>query len=119
MEITEDQLEKLCLSWFLEEGYKIAYGPDIAHDGDRPERADYRQVILTSPLLDSLQRINPHIPKAVLEEQVVYLLGKPEHPALIQNNRIFQQYLLNGVPVEYNKKDEKKVKAVCLRFEYK
>ena len=43
--ITEDQLEKLCLDWFKEEGYEIAYGPDIAHDGDAPERADYRQVI--------------------------------------------------------------------------
>ena len=112
--ITEDQLEKLCLDWFKEEGYEIAYGPDIAHDGEKPERADYREVILTSRLLDSLQRINPHIPKAVLEEQVVYLLGKPEHPVLIQNNRKFQQYLLNGVPVEYTDKDEKKADHVQL-----
>ena len=112
--ITEDHLEKRCLDWFKEEGYEIAYGPDIAHDGEKPERADYRQVILTSRLLDALQRINPHIPKAVLEEQAVYLLGKPEHPVLIQNNRKFQQYLLNGVPVEYTDKDEKKADHVQL-----
>ena len=106
--ITEDQLEKLCLDWFREEGYEIAFGPDIAHEGEKPERADYREVILPSRLLDALQRINPHIPKAVIEEQVVYFLGKPEHPVLIQNNRKSQKYLLNGVPVEYTDKDEKK-----------
>jgi len=50
-------------------------------------------------LLDALQRINPHIPQATLEEQVVHVLGKPEHPVLIPNNRQFQRYLLDGVPV--------------------
>ena len=87
--INEDQLEQLCLDWFREGGYEYANGYDIAHDGESPERADYRQVVLTGRLLDGLQRINPHIPSATLEEQVVHVLTKPEHPALIQNNRKF------------------------------
>ena len=114
MKITEDQLEQLCLDWFREGGYEYAYGPEIAHDGEAPEREDYKQTLLTGRLLDALQRINPHIPKAALDEQVVHVLTKPESPVLIQNNRKFQQYLLDGVPVEYTDGDEKKSDQVQL-----
>jgi len=57
--MTEDQLEKQALEWFREQGYQYAYGPDIAPEGDTPERRDYYQVILTARLLKSLQRLNP------------------------------------------------------------
>ena len=46
MKITEDQLEQQCISWFQNQGYEYLYGPDIAHDGDNPIRADYREVVL-------------------------------------------------------------------------
>lgn len=106
--ITEDQLEQLCLNWFREGGYEYANGYDIAPDGERPEREDYKQILLTGRLLDALQRINPQIPVATLEEQIVHILSKPEHPSLIQNNRQFQQYLLDGMPVEYADKVDNK-----------
>ena len=106
--ITEDQLEQLCLDWFRDVGYEYANGYDIAHDGDVPEREDYKQVLLTGRFLDALRRINPQIPVGTLEEQVVHVLSKPEHPVLIQNNRTFQQYLLEGMPVEYADKNDKK-----------
>ncbi|MES0488916.1 MAG: type I restriction endonuclease subunit R [Leptospirales bacterium] len=107
--ITEDQLEKLCLSWFRECNYDVCHGRDIAPDGETPEREDYKQILLTGRLLEALQRINPHIPVSALEEQVVHVLGKPESPTLIHNNRQFQRYLLNGIKVEYtDKNDEKK-----------
>lgn len=99
--ITEGHLEYLCLDWFREGGYDYAYGPQISHDGEAPERDDYKQVLLTGRLLKALQRLNPHILVAALEDQVVHVLTKPEHPVLMQNNRKFQQYLLEGVPVEY------------------
>ena len=111
---TEDQLEQLCIDWFREGGYEYAYGPEIAHDGATPEREDYKQVILTGRMLEALQRINPHIPRSTLEEQVVHVLSKPESPVLIQNNRQFQRYLLDGVPVEYSDGDEKKADHVQL-----
>ena len=65
--ITEDQLEQLCLSWFREEGYDYAFGPDIAHDGGIPERTDYRQVILNDRLLFFITQINSHIPQPAKE----------------------------------------------------
>ena len=65
--INEDQLEDLCLEWFREGGYEYAYGPDIAPEGEFPERVDYHQVVLTARLLTSHQRINPYIPIYCLE----------------------------------------------------
>lgn len=98
--ITEDQLEQLCLDWFRSGGYTYAFGPDIAFDGDTPERSDYLQVVLTGRLLAALQKINPHIPLTSLEEAALSVT-KPESPVLIHNNRAFHKLLLEGIPVEY------------------
>jgi type I restriction enzyme, R subunit len=86
--ITENQLEQLCLDWFLAGGYNYAFGPDIAHDGDTPERRDYQQVVLVGRLLTALQKVNPHIPLATLEE-AAQAVTKPESPVLIHSNRAF------------------------------
>ena len=83
--ISEEQLEQLCLEWFQDIGYETVCGYDIAPDGDTPERADYRQVVLIDRLLKQLTTINPHIPYSVLE-QVSQQVTKPEHPTLIKNN---------------------------------
>lgn len=104
--INEDGLEQLCQAWFREGGYEIAYGPDLAPEGHAAEREDYRQVILPGRLLAALQRINPRIPPAVLQEQVVEVLGKAQSPVLVHNNRQFQRWLLEGVPVQYRVADE-------------
>lgn len=113
--ITEDQLEELCLEWFGDSGYEVARGRNIAPESDSPERNDYKQVVLAERLLQALQRINPHIPRSVLEEQVAHVLTNPESPVLIQNNRTFQKYLLDGVKVDYtDKNDEKKSDHVQL-----
>jgi len=79
--ITEDQLEQLCLEWFLAFGYGYACGYDIAPDSDSPERSDYRQIVLFERLLERLRVINPHIPG----------------PVLIRNNKAFHRMLLEGI----------------------
>lgn len=93
--ITEDQLEQLCLDWFRSGGYNYAYGPDIAHHGDTSERRDYQQVVLTGRLIAALQKINPHIPLATLEEAAL-TVTKPESPVLIHNSRAFHKPLFGG-----------------------
>lgn len=98
--ITEDQLEQLCLNWFQEIGYDYVCGYDIAPDAVTPERADYRQIILPTRLLSALQKINPHIPVATLE-QVALQIAKPDSLSLIKNNKAFHQLLLEGVKVEF------------------
>lgn len=111
--ITEDQLEQLCLDWFRNGGYDCVFGPDIARDGDTPERTDYHQVVLTSRLLAALQKINPHIPLVTLEE-AVQTVTKPQSPVLIQSNRAFHKLLLEGIPVEYRNGDDIKSDQVQL-----
>ena len=57
--MTEDQLEQETLGWLCEQGYTHLYGPDIAHDGDNPERESYRDVILTMRLRRSFSSRPP------------------------------------------------------------
>ncbi len=103
--MTEDQLEQLCLEWFAEGGWEITSGPDIAHDGPAPERANYRQVLLLGDLERALRHINPHLPDTAIE-QAMAIVAKPESLDTIVSNRGFHRLLLDGVPVEYKRDDE-------------
>ncbi len=107
MKITEDQLEQQCIAWFQNQGYETLYGPDIAHDGDNPIRADYREVVLKDRLLAQLRVINPQFPVSALED-AVHTVVNPESPVMIHNNRAFHKLLLEGVPVEFSDGDEMK-----------
>lgn len=97
--ITENGLEALALTWFQDTGWEYRHGPDIAPDGDTPERTDYRQVLLQGRLHEALHRLNPDVPDAVLEE-VLHRVAKLREPSVIQSNRRFHETLLDGVPVE-------------------
>ena len=111
--ITEDQLEQLCLDWFKSIGYDYVCGYEIAPDGDSPERADYRQIVLFDRLLTQLQKINPHIPVSVLET-VSQQIAKPDTPILIKSNKYFHSLLLEGVKVEFKDEGKSKIDYVQL-----
>ena len=98
--MTEDQLEQETLSWLGSVGYTHLYGPDIAPDGDNPERGDYRQVVLVERLRAAVNKLNPAIPVAVRDDAVrqVIDLGIP---VLLPANRHFHKLLVTGVPVQY------------------
>ena len=103
--MTEDQLEKEALGWLQEVGYTPYAGPDIAHDGDNPQRGSYRDVVLADRLREAIARLNPDIPFAAQEDafkQVVDL----GIPGLLAANRAFHRLLINGVSVEYQKDGE-------------
>ncbi|MGI3052887.1 type I restriction endonuclease subunit R [Vibrio alginolyticus] len=99
--ITEDQLEQQCLDWFKELGYQYQNGYDIAPDGDTPERENYQQVTLQARLVSALETLNPNVPSDTLIE-VAKTVATPQTPVLIKNNKLFHQYLIEGVPVEYS-----------------
>lgn len=54
---TEDKLEEAAIEILQELGYDYVFGPDISCDGERPERKDYRTVILEDRVKDALFNI--------------------------------------------------------------
>ncbi len=102
--LDEAQTEVALFHILRDLGWQTAFGPDIAHDGTSPERSDYSEVLLIRRLRKALGRLNPRLPPSALEEALRKLL-LTETPSLLENNRRNHQWLLEGVPVEYRKKD--------------
>src|SRR2546421_13113096 len=102
MIVLEDHLEQAALDWLADLGYQRASGYDIAPDGPMPERADFRQVVLTERLRARLVALNPLIPANAIETAVQQLLN-PNLPSLIQANRQFHRWLRDGVRVEFQR----------------
>jgi len=88
--MTEDQLEQEALGWLGELGWTHLYGPDIAHDSENPERASYRDVLLTMRLRAAIARLNPQVPLAAREDALkqVVDLGLPVQ---LSANRLFHR----------------------------
>jgi len=77
--------------------------------GHRPryanvERENYGQVVLESRLRQALARLNPQVPADALEE-AFRKLTRPDSPSLVANNHVIHTYLVEGVPVEYQRAD--------------
>jgi len=103
--MTEDQLEHEALAWLQDVGYTHLYGPNIAYDGARPERADYRQVQLAFRLREAIHKLNLDIPVAAREDALKQVLDVGI-PSLLSANRHFHKLLVGGVPVQYQKDGE-------------
>ncbi|MCK9395191.1 MAG: type I restriction endonuclease subunit R [Methylobacter sp.] len=103
--MTEDQLEQETLSWLADVGYNSAYGPDIAVDGNAPERGNYAQVVLVERLRNAINRLNPLVPPVAREDALQQVLSL-DTPVLLAANRHFHRLLVNGVPVQYQKDGE-------------
>lgn len=104
-QINEGHIEQEMIRWLAEMGYSHLYGPDIACDGIQPERADYREVLLLARLRKAIDKLNPHIP-LVAREDALQQIKQLNTPVLLSANRRMHQYLVNGVPVEYQKDGE-------------
>lgn len=96
--MTEEKIEQSALELLAGLGWQVVHGPDIGPDG-AGER-EFRDVVLTERLRQSLTRINPHIPTIKIDEALRRLV-QASRPNLLENNHEFHQLLVNGVPVEY------------------
>lgn len=103
--IAEDKLEQEMLVWLTEIGYTHIYGPDIASDGSAPERSNYQEVLLIERLRKAINQLNPNIPLAAREDALLQVRDL-NMPVLISANRRLHNFLVNGVPVEYQKDGE-------------
>lgn len=101
---TESVVEQAALAWLEGLGYHVMQGPDIAPGELQAERDDYRQVVLDGRLRWALDRLNSSIPPDAVEE-AFRKLTRPDLPALAANNHLIHRYLVEGVPVEYQRAD--------------
>lgn len=101
--ITESEVEKAVLDILKDLGYSILYGPDISEGGLFAER-NYNEVVLVKRLRDALETINKGIPKEAINEAVKMVL-RTDSQNLTVNNQFFHRMGVNGVPIEYKRKD--------------
>ena len=106
--ISEDAVEQATLEWLAGLGWPTAYGPDISPPDSRTpgtDRASYRDVVLSSRLRDAIVRLNPHIPPGARDDALRRMLN-PNVPGLVNANRQVHRWLVDGVPVEFQKDGE-------------
>ncbi len=114
---TEELLEKAAIEILDELGYEYRFGPDIAYDGEAPERTDYKEVILVNIVKEALFRINKHIPRAALEDAFRQVITF-NSPSLVENNHYFHKLLTEGIEVTFKEKDLIRTKnAYLIDFE--
>jgi len=101
---SESVIEQAALAWLESLGYLILSGPEIAPGEPAAERDNYGQVVLEYRLSQALARLNPQVPTDALEE-AFRKLTRPDSPSLMANNHLIHKYLVEGVPVEYQRAD--------------
>lgn len=104
MTLNETHVELAALDWFAELGYDVLFGPDIAFDGQKPERTSYEDVILVERLKRALVRCNPSASGDVLDEALRKVL-RVDAAGLTEQNRRFHEMLRDGVTVESRRTD--------------
>ncbi len=103
---TESVVEDAALGWLEALGYAVLHGPDIAAGEPGAERSDpnYRDVLLEGRLRQALNRLNPNLPPEALED-AYRKLTRLDAPSLIERNRALHRMLVDGITVEYRRKD--------------
>lgn len=96
--LTENKIEEFGIKLLVRLGYEYIHGPDIAHDGEAPERTSYEEVLLTNRLRQAIARINPGIPSDT-QEEALKEIQRIHSPELLTNNEAFHRLLTEGVPV--------------------
>ena len=90
---TEDTFEQAVIELFETMGYTHIYAPDL-------DREDYTRPLLDDRLEASLRRINRALPGQAIDEAVLKL-NSLDSGSLVQKNRVFMDWLQNGITVKY------------------
>ena len=103
---TESAVEEAALAWLEALGYAVTSGPTIASGETNAERSNpnYRDVVLERRLRQALGQLNPDLPPEALED-AFRKVTRIDAPLLINRNQGFHRMLVEGVAVEYARKD--------------
>ena len=108
--LTEAAYENSVIELFQHLGYMHVYGPDI-------ENRDFYSPLYLDILEDSIYRINPNVPKSAIQE-ALFKIKNFDNGELLQQNKIFMDYLQNGITVKYLENGEQRSTIVYL-IDYK
>ncbi|EQD46796.1 type I restriction-modification system, subunit R (restriction), partial [mine drainage metagenome] len=121
--IAESAVEEVCLGYFADLGWEVLYGPDIAPDEPRAERAfneiayianacpdiapdearaeraSYRDVLLECRLRTAIAGLNPSLSPSVIDD-VIATVRRPESADVLAENWRIYKLLTTGVPIE-------------------
>ncbi len=98
--LTENSIELLAIEKLEALDYDYLYAPNIAPDGDNPERSRYDEVLLIDRLRQAVKRINPTVP-IQSQEEAIKEITRIHSPELLTNNEKFHRMLTEGVKVSY------------------
>jgi type I restriction enzyme R subunit len=104
MVLNESIVETAALEWFVELGYAVGHGSQMAPGEPAAERDGFGEVVLVGRLRMAIHRLNPTIPAEAREDALRKIL-RLGTPSLTQTNRTFHCLLRDGVPVEYPRPD--------------
>lgn len=107
---TEQSYENSVIELFQHLGYTHVYGPDV-------ENRDFNSPLYLDILEDSIYRINPNVPKSAIQE-ALFKIKNFDNGELLQQNKIFMDYLPNGITVKYLENGEQRSTIVYL-IDYK
>lgn len=108
--LTEASYENSVIELFQHLGYTHVYGPDV-------ENRDFNSPLYLDILEDSIFRINPNVPKSAIQE-ALFKIKNFDNGELLQQNKIFMDYLQNGITVKYLGNGEQRSTIVYL-IDYK
>lgn len=115
--ITENRIEHLAIEQLQSLGWEYVHGSVISPEGEKPERENYEQIILTDRLRKAVSVINPHIPKEA-QEQAIQKALRIYSPDLLHNNETFHQLLVEKVKIPYQQDGyERSYEVVLIDFE--
>ena len=104
--LTEAAYENSVIELFQHLGYTHVYGPDI-------DSRDFNSPLYLDILEDSIYRINPNVPKSAIQE-ALFKIKNFDNGELLQQNKIFMDYLQNGITVKYLENGEQRSTIVYL-----
>lgn len=108
--LTEAAYENSVIELFQHLGYTHVYGPDV-------ENRDFNSPLYLDILEDSIFSINPNVPKSAIQE-ALFKIKNFDNGELLQQNKIFMDYLQNGITVKYLENGEQRSTIVYL-IDYK
>ena len=99
--MNEFEIEQMVIKQLQSQGYTYVYGPDIEPKSLEPLR-NYKQVILESKVLNTLQRLNPQLSEDKCVEALKQITNI-QSPDLLSNNQTFHKMLTEGISLEIQK----------------